>query len=51
MAETTRSYIKNLANEMGYFPNYLAQILHEAQTKMIGVVITSVSDPFVAENQ
>lgn len=49
MAETTRSYIKNLANEMGYFPNYLAQILHEAQTKMIGVVITSVSDPFVAE--
>ena len=49
MTETTRNYIKSIAEEMGYFPNFLAQSLHETRTHMIGVVITAVSDPFISE--
>ena len=49
MTEETRNYIKSLAEDMGYFPNFLAQSLHETRTNMIGVVITAVSDPFTSE--
>lgn len=49
MKEATRNYIKSIAAEMGYMPNFLAQSLHETTTKMIGVVITAVSDPFTWE--
>ena len=49
MTDETRNYIKTIAKEMGYVPNFLAQSLHETRTRMIGVVITSVSDPFISE--
>ena len=47
MTDETRNYIKSLAEEMGYSPNLLAQSLHDAKTHTIGVVITSVGDPYV----
>ena len=46
MSEDTRHAIQQLAKEMGYIPNFLAQSLHEDKTQMIGVVITSVGDPY-----
>ena len=49
MSVETRAHIQELAREMGYIPNFLAQSLHETKTRMIGVVITSVSDPFIWE--
>ena len=49
MTAETRNYIKSIAEEMGYFPNFLAQSLHDTKTRMIGVVITSVADPFIWE--
>ncbi|MCB9452849.1 MAG: LacI family DNA-binding transcriptional regulator [Anaerolineaceae bacterium] len=49
MTEETRNHIKTIAAEMGYVPNFLAQSLHETRTRTIGVVITSISNPFISE--
>ncbi|MEO1286446.1 MAG: LacI family DNA-binding transcriptional regulator [Chloroflexota bacterium] len=49
MKEDTRKYIKSIAEEMGYVPNFLAQSLHDTKTRMIGIVITSVADPFTSQ--
>lgn len=43
-----REQIQALAREMGYIPNALAQSLHNSQTKTIGLIIRSISDPFFA---
>lgn len=44
-----RERIHRLAQEMGYSPNALAQSLHSIRSHSIGVIITTVSDPFFAE--
>src|SRR6266567_7973278 len=41
-----RERIQHLAREMGYTPNAIAQSLQTRQTSMIGLVVTSISDPF-----
>lgn len=41
-----REHIQRLAREMGYTPNAIAQSLQTRQTSMIGLVVTSISDPF-----
>ena len=41
-----RERIQRLAREMGYTPNAIAQSLQTRQTSMIGLVVTSISDPF-----
>jgi LacI family transcriptional regulator/LacI family repressor for deo operon, udp, cdd, tsx, nupC, and nupG len=43
-----RQRIQQLAQEMGYTPNQVAQSLKERRTNTVGVVITSISDPFLA---
>lgn len=43
-----RQRIQRLAQEMGYTPNQVAQSLKERRTNTVGVVITSISDPFLA---
>lgn len=44
-----REEIKQLAQEMGYVPNGIAQSLQNQKTNTIGVVVTSIADPFFAE--
>jgi len=44
----TKVRIHGLAEEMGYIPSLLARSLVTRDTATIGVVITSVSDPFLA---
>ncbi len=43
-----RQRIQQLAQEMGYTPNQVAQSLKGRRTNTVGVVITSISDPFLA---
>ena len=47
-AETT-TRIRNLAQQMGYTPSAVAQSLLSQQTWTIGMVITTIADPFVAQ--
>lgn len=44
-----REQIKQVAREMGYVPNAIAQSLQNRRTNTIGVVVTSIADPFFAE--
>lgn len=44
-----REQIKQLAREMGYVPNAVAQSLQTQRTNTIGVVVTSIADPFFAQ--
>lgn len=44
-----RAHIQRLAREMGYTPNGIAQSLQTRQTKTIGLVVTSIADPFFAD--
>ncbi len=41
-----RHTIQQLANEMGYIPNAVAQSLKEQRSNTIGLVVTSIADPF-----
>ncbi len=43
----TAAYIRQLAEEMGYTPSAIAQSLVTQRTYTIGVVVTSIADPFV----
>jgi DNA-binding LacI/PurR family transcriptional regulator len=44
-----RSAIRALAKQMGYQPSQIARSLVTGKTKTLGIVITNVTDPFVAE--
>lgn len=41
-----RQKIQRLAEEMGYTPNAVAQSLKERRSNTIGLVVTSIADPF-----
>ena len=41
-----RENIQRLAREMGYTPNAVAQSLKGQRTNTIGLVVTSIADPF-----
>jgi DNA-binding LacI/PurR family transcriptional regulator len=43
----TRERIQRLAQEMGYTPNAIAQSLLARRTSTIGLVVTSIADPFL----
>ena len=49
MSEATRTRILTLAEEMGYTPDALARSLVRGQTSTIGVVVTTIADPFVVQ--
>ncbi len=49
VSDETKARIQRLAQEMGYSPNTLARSLVTRQTYTIGVVVTTIADPFVAE--
>ncbi len=44
-----REEIKKIAREMNYVPNAIAQSLLSSRTNTVGVVVTSIADPFYAE--
>src|SRR5947209_4704001 len=44
-----RERIQRLAHEMGYTPNAIAQSLQTRQTSTIGLVVTSIADPFFSD--
>lgn len=44
-----RSQIQRLAREMGYMPNSIAQSLQNRRTDTIGLVVTSIADPFFGD--
>jgi len=45
----TRERIHRLAEEMGYTPNAIAQSLQTRQTYTLGLVVTSIADPFLGD--
>jgi len=47
--EKTRRRIERIAQRLGYTPNAIARGLVTQHTRAIGVIVTSISDPFVAE--
>jgi len=49
ISQDTRERIQQLAHEMGYTPNSIAQSLQTKRTNMIGLVITSIDDPFLGD--
>jgi DNA-binding LacI/PurR family transcriptional regulator len=44
-----REQIQRLAHEMGYTPNAIAQSLQTRHTSTIGLVVTSIADPFLSD--
>lgn len=49
ISEGTRIRIQRLAQEMGYTPNAIARSLQTRQTSTIGLVVTSIADPFLSD--
>lgn len=49
ISSKVREEIKKIAREMNYVPNAIAQSLLSSRTNTIGVVVTSIADPFYAE--
>jgi LacI family repressor for deo operon, udp, cdd, tsx, nupC, and nupG len=45
----TKARIQRLAREMGYSPDARARSLVMGQTRTVGVVVTTITDPFIAE--
>ncbi len=49
ISQLVRDNIRQIAKSMGYTPNALAQSLHSHQTNSVGLVITTIADPFFAD--
>lgn len=49
ISEATRSRISRLAGEMGYSPSAVARGLRTSRTRVIGLVVTHLTDPFLTE--
>jgi DNA-binding LacI/PurR family transcriptional regulator len=47
--EVTKARIQALAREMGYAPSAIARAMSTRRTQTIGLVVTTIADPFVAE--
>jgi len=49
ISEETKARIQHIAQEMGYSPSAIARGLVTKRTQTLGVVVTTIADPFVAE--
>ncbi|SHG65696.1 LacI family DNA-binding transcriptional regulator [Winogradskyella jejuensis] len=49
IGEATKKRVTELANELNYKPNRIAQQLKSSETKVVGVVVPSLMNPFFAE--
>jgi DNA-binding LacI/PurR family transcriptional regulator len=45
----TKARIQDLAREMGYTPSAIARAMSTRRTHTVGLVVTTIADPFVAE--
>jgi len=48
ISDEVREHIQKLAKEMGYIPNTVAQSLKTNRTNTIGLLVTTIADPFVS---
>jgi DNA-binding LacI/PurR family transcriptional regulator len=49
ISDDVRAQIRQLALDMGYTPNAIAQSLQMQRTNTVGLVVTSIDDPFLAD--
>jgi len=49
VAAETKQRIQRLAHEMGYIPSAIARGLVTRRTATVGLVVTTIADPFIAE--
>src|SRR5512142_2626392 len=49
VAEATRRRIQSIAQELGYSPNAIARGLVTQRSRTIGVIVTTIADPFAGE--
>jgi DNA-binding LacI/PurR family transcriptional regulator len=49
ISQPVRDHVQEIAKSMGYTPNALAQSLQSHQTNSVGLVITTIADPFFAD--
>lgn len=49
MSDETRNRIIALAKDLGYTPDVLARSLVRGETRTVGVVVTTIADPFVVQ--
>ena len=49
VAQETKQRIQHIAREMGYTPSAIARGLVTKRTATIGLVVTTIADPFIAE--
>jgi DNA-binding LacI/PurR family transcriptional regulator len=49
ISSTTTSRVQQIAHDMGYTPSAVAQSLLTQRTQSIGMVITTIADPFVVD--
>lgn len=49
ISQDVRDSIRAIATRMGYVPNVVAQSLQGRRTRSIGVLVTTISDPFFAD--
>ena len=45
----TKARIQELAREMGYAPSAIARAMATRRTRTVGLVVTTIADPFVAQ--
>ncbi|MGC8829080.1 MAG: LacI family DNA-binding transcriptional regulator [Verrucomicrobiia bacterium] len=48
ISENTKNKIKSIAERLGYVPNTLAQGLRNRKTRLLGLVISAVTNPYFA---
>jgi LacI family transcriptional regulator len=46
ISTATKQKVREIAAELGYVPNYIAQSLSSSRTQTIGMVIARITDPF-----
>ncbi len=49
VSSETRDRIRQIAQDLGYSPNAMARGLVTQQTRTIGVIVTTIADPFIGE--
>lgn len=49
ISEATRTRVARLAEEMGYSPSAVARGLRTSRTRVVGLVVTHLTDPFLTE--
>ena len=49
ISQETKARVQHIAQQMGYSPNEVARSLVTKRTQTLGLVVTTIADPFIAE--